>query len=384
MATVHGHVDEGFGPIAYAFLYNFHTRDELGAAFCLYVEGVVRADLWGGVADHRTGRPWTEDTLAFVFSTTKGVTAICIARLVQDGLLSYGDTVAEHWPEFAAAAKSTITVEQMMSHQAGLIAVEDPITFDEIMAVRPVVRSLERQHPLWPPGSAHGYHALTYGWLAGELLARVDGRRIGRYLAEEIAAPLGLDAWIGLPDSEDGRVARLRNSPLPTDPAELERLMPTLGPRTYGYRAPDLDGRLPRAGENDFNRRAVRATEMPGANGVTDARSLARMYAATIGEVDGVRLLDRDTMNAARTQRVNGPDLTLLDDTRFGAGFWLHQATTPMIQDGSFGHPGAGGSLGFANPELGIGYGYVMNQIVGGVTGDPRTIALNYAVLACR
>ena len=383
MTTIHGHVDEGFGPVADAFVENFDSRDELGAAFCLYADGVPRVDLWAGVADDPTGRAWDADTLALVFSTTKGITAICIAKLVQDGLISYDDTVAEHWPEFAAAGKSDITVDQLMSHRAGLIAVEAPITFDEIMAVTPVVESLQRQAPMWPPGSAHGYHALTYGWLAGELLARVDGRRIGRYVAEEIAAPLGLDMWIGLPESEEERVARLRNSPLPTDPTEMERLMRTIGPGSNGYRALYLDGRLTMAGGNDFNTRAVRATEMPGANGVTDARSLARLYAATIGDVDGVRLLDRTTMNAARTQRVDGPDLTLLDDTRFGAGFWLHQDGTPMIQDGSFGHPGAGGSLGYANPELGIGYGYVMNQMGGGVTSDPRTIALNDAVVTC-
>ncbi|MFW2336514.1 serine hydrolase domain-containing protein [Ilumatobacter sp.] len=383
MTTVHGHADDGFGEVADAFEENFRSRGELGAAFCLYVDGVPRVDLWAGVANNRTGRSWDERTLALVFSTTKGATAICVAQLVQDGLLSYDDPVAKHWPEFAAAGKSSITVDQVMSHQAGLIGVEGAITFDEIMAVTPVVESLQRQAPEWPPGSAHGYHALTYGWLAGELVARVDRRRIGRYFADEVAAPLGLDFWIGLPQSEEDRVARLRNSPLPTDPAELERMAEVMGPGTNVHRAVWLDGRLTLAGENHFNSRAVHATEMPAANGITDARSLARMYAATIGEVEGVRLLDRATMNAARTQRVVGPDRTLVDDTRFGAGFWLHHESTPMIQDGSFGHPGAGGSLGYANPELGIGYGYVMNQMGGSVTGDPRTIALNDAVVAC-
>ena len=156
MTTVHGHADDGFGAVADAFAANFESRGELGAAFCLYVDGVPRVDLWAGVANSRTGTPWDERTLALVFSTTKGATAICIARLVQAGVLAYEDPVARHWPEFAAAGKSAITVGQVMSHQAGLIGVGAPITFDEIMAVTPVVESLQRQAPEWPPGSAHG------------------------------------------------------------------------------------------------------------------------------------------------------------------------------------------------------------------------------------
>jgi len=382
MVEIQGHADDGFGKVADVFAENFESRDELGAGFCLYVDGVERVHLWGGVADQRSGAPWTDDTLQLVFSTTKGATAICIARLVERGDLSYDDPVAKHWPEFAAAGKGEITVGQLMSHQAGLIAVDADLGFDEIMAVTPVVESLQEQTPLWEPGTAHGYHAITYGWLAGELLARVDGRRIGQFFAEEVAEPLGLDFWIGLPPSEEHRVSRLEVAPPPADPAEMEQMLQVLGQGTYGYRALTIDGKISMAGDNHFNSPALHATEMPAANGITNARSVARMYAATIGEVDGVRVLGPDVMNAARTQRVQGPDLTLIQPTQFGAGFWLHGEAAPMIQDGSFGHPGAGGSLGYANPELGIGYGYVMNQMGGGLTGDPRTIALNDAVLA--
>jgi CubicO group peptidase (beta-lactamase class C family) len=382
MAEIHGDVDEGFGAVADAFAANFDERGELGAAFSLYVDGVQRADLWGGIADKATGRPWTEDTLQLVFSTTKGAAAICIARLVERGALSYDDPVAKHWPEFAANGKEAITVGQMLSHQAGLIAVDVKLSFDEIMAVTPVVEALEQQQPLWEPGTAHGYHALTYGWLAGELLRRVDGRRIGQFLREEVAEPLGLDFWIGLPEEHDERVSRIEIAPPPTDPAEIEMMLALLGPGTNGYRALSMDGVISTAGDNHFNSRALHATEMPGANGITNARSLARMYAATIGEVDGVRLLAPETVEAVRAERVNGPDLTLVQPTRFGAGFWLHNDSTPMIQDGSFGHPGAGGSLGYANPELGVGYGYVMNQMKSNVAGDPRACALNDAVLA--
>ncbi len=381
---IHGHADEGFGKVADAFAENFRASDELGAAFCLYVDGRKRVDLWGGVANQQTGEPWTDRTLQLVFSTTKGAAAICVAKLVESGKLGYDDTVAQHWPEFAANGKGDITVGQMMSHQAGLIGVDAPISFDEIMAVTPVVEALQEQTPMWKPGTAHGYHAITYGWLAGELVRRVDGRRIGQFFADEVAAPLGLEFWIGLPESEESRVSRLETFPPPADPQLRAMLEMFMGPGTNAHRALTLDGRIDGFSGVDtpFNTRAVHATEMPGANGITNAASLARMYAATIGEVDGVRLLDADTMEAARTERVNGPDLTLIVPTRIAAGFWLHSMLSPMIQEGSFGHAGAGGSLGYANPELGIGYGYVMNQMGGGIAGDPRTIGLNEAVLA--
>jgi len=383
MVTIHGEVDEGFGAVADAFTANFEQRNELGAAFSLYVDGTKRVDLWSGTADQQNRRAWDADTLQLVFSTTKGATAICIAKLVERGALAYDDTVAQHWPEFASHGKGDMTVGQMMSHQGGLIAVDTPLEFDEIMAVTPVVESLQEQTPLWEPGTAHGYHAITYGWLAGELVRRVDGRRIGQFFADEVAEPLGLDFWIGLPEAEEHRVSRLESPPPPTDLEAIEFGMKLLGPGTNGYRALTIDGKLRMMPENDFNTRAVHATEMPAANGITNAPSLARMYAATIGEVDGVRLIADETMDAARTQRVNGPDRTLIMPTRFGAGFWLHNELAPMIRDGSFGHPGAGGSLGYANPELGIGYGYVMNQMGAGIAGDPRTVALNDAIVSC-
>ena len=184
MTEVHGQVDEGFGAVADAFRQNFEERGELGAAFSLYVDGAKRVDIWGGIANQRTGAAWTPDTLQLVFSTTKGVVATCLAMLVERGQLGYDDTVAQHWPEFAAAGKGDITVGQLISHQGGLIAVDAPVDFDQIMAVTPVIESLQEQTPLWEPGTAHGYHAITFGWLAAEVLARVDGRRIGQFGSE--------------------------------------------------------------------------------------------------------------------------------------------------------------------------------------------------------
>lgn len=383
MAEIRGDVAEGFGAVADVFTSHFDDGDEIGAACCVYVDGVPRVDLWGGVADATTGRPWHDDTLAVVFSTTKGITATAIAMLVGAGTLSYDDRVADHWPEFAAAGKGDITVGQLLSHQAGLIAVEGPLDFDEIMAVTPVIESLQTQAPMWPVGNGHGYHAITYGWLAGELLARIAGKRIGEFLRDEIADPLNLDMWIGLPAEHEPRVAPLESPRPPIDPDMMAFYAELYARGANGYRALTLDGRLRMMPDNHFNTRALHATEMPGANGITNARALARMYAATIGEVDGVRLLDHETMQSARTERVNGLDRTLLIETRFGAGFWLHGDSQPMLQDGSFGHPGAGGSLAFANPELGVAFAYVMNQMGHGISADDRNVALGNALLAC-
>ncbi len=379
---VQGTVAEGFGAVADAFADNFKSN-ELGAAFSLYIDGTQVADLWGGTANKKTGEAWTEQTLALVFSTTKGATAICIGMLAQAGKLDYDAPVADYWPEFAAEGKQTITVGQLMSHQAGLIYADPPLSLDEVLAVDPVVTTLAAQAPLWEPGSMHGYHALTYGWLAGELVRRVDGRSIGRFFAEEVAAPLDLDFWIGLPESEEARVSRLQAAPRP-EGEELELMMKIAGPGTNGGRALSMDGALAIADKGmPFNTREVHATEMPAANGITNARSLARMYAATIGEIDGVRLVDSATVDTMRAEQVHGEDQSLVLPTRFGYGFMLNAEYLPMFGDGSFGHYGAGGSLGFADPEAGIGFGYVMNQMGGGIAGDPRAVALIEAVRSC-
>ena len=382
MTEISGTVADGFGAVADAFERNFTEHGELGAAFSLYVDGEIKADLWGGVADQQTGRPWSEDTLQLVFSTTKGAAAICIARLVQADLISYDDAVATHWPEFAANGKGDITVAQMMSHQAGLPYPVGELTFDDLMAVAPVVEALAAQAPIWEPGTQHGYHAVTYGWLAGELLRRVDGRTLGTYFAEEVAQPLGLEFWIGLPESEEPRVSRLEQAAAPEDPNVRALMEQFMGPGTLAFKALTANGAMAGGGDDAFNSRAVHATEMPAANGITTARSLARMYAATVGEVDGIRLIDDATAAMASAEAVNGPDAVLVFPSQFGMGFMLDGTLTPMFGPKSFGHAGAGGSLGYADPDANIGYGYVMNQMASGIAGDPRTINLTEAVRA--
>jgi CubicO group peptidase (beta-lactamase class C family) len=385
MVEIHGTVAPGFERVADAFRRNFDDFDELGAGFALVVDGCVQVDVFAGVADRATGREWDPDTLQLVFSTTKGATAVCIARLVDAGALSYDDTVATHWPEFAAAGKESITVAQLMSHQAGLPYVDRILSMDDLLAVDPVVEALAAQAPVWVPGTTHGYHALTYGWLAGELVRRVGGRSIGTYLADEIARPLDLDFWIGLPASEEARVSTLVPAPPPTDPEQFAEMLKMMGPGTTGFKSLTMNGALVAFGaaQNAFNTRAIHATEMPAANGITDAVSLAKMYAATVGEVDGIRLLSPEVMRRASAEAVRGPDAALVAETRFGMGFMLNNETVPLLGPNAFGHAGAGGSLGQADPDSGVGYGYVMNRMLGGIAGDPRTIRLNDAVRAC-
>ncbi|MEM7095424.1 MAG: serine hydrolase domain-containing protein [Actinomycetota bacterium] len=374
---VHGTVAEGFEPVAETFIDNFAERGEIGASVSVYADGEKVVDLWGGCANHKTGEPWRKESAIVVFSTTKGAAAICVAMLVDQGLLDYGAPVARYWPEFAANGKQDITVGQLMSHQAGLIYVDPPLPLGDILEVTPIVEALAAQAPLWEPGTKHGYHALTYGWLAGELVRRVDGRSLGTFFAEEVAEPLGLDFWIGLPEDQEWRVARLRGG-APPQGEELELMRRIAGPGTKGGRALYLDGALsnPIDGEMPFNTRAVRASEIPAANGVANAAAVARLYAATIGEIDGVQLLSPEVVDAVRAQRVFGPDESLVLDTRIGYGFMLHCDELVLSGDGAFGHYGAGGSLGFADPERGLAFGYVMNQMGGGIASDPRAVHL--------
>lgn len=378
---IDGKVEPGYQQVADAFVQNFERHGEVGAAFCLYAGGQPVVDIWGGTA---SDGPWQEDTLQLVFSTTKGATAICAHLLAARGELDLDAPVATYWAGFEAEGKGSIPVRWLLSHRAGLPVIDAQLTLDEVLAVGPVVDALAAQRPIWDPGTKHGYHALTYGWLVGEVIRQVTGRSVGQFFAAEVAEPLGLEFWIGLPESEEKRVARLRPMPRPDDP-EIRKLVEAfIGPGTLAGRALSLNGALSadEAGET-YNTRAVHATEMPAANGITTARSLARMYAATVGEVDGVRLLPPATVADATREQSRGPDQVLLVESRFGSGFMLDSAFTPLLSEASFGHAGAGGSLGFADADAGIGFGYVMNQMGGGLTGDPRANNLIESVRRC-
>ena len=378
--SIDGHVEPGFEGVRDAFAANFERHDEAGAAFSLYVEGQKVVDIWGGVADASTARPWGEDTIVLVFSTTKGATAVCANLLAQRGELDVDIPVVSYWPEFGAAGKGTVPVRWLLAHQVGLPYVEGDVSYDDVLGWDPMVRALERSAPVWEPGTAHGYHAVTYGWLVGEIVRRISGRSVGRFFADEVAGPLGLDFWIGLPEDQEHRVAPLIPITPPTDP-EMARVMEQfMGPGSVLGRALTLGGAL--AGRDVFNRRDLRAAEVPAANGVTDARSLARMYASLVGEVDGVRILSHEQVEAARERQTEGNDRVLMFESALGLGFMVHSPFTPFGGPGCFGHPGAGGSVGFADPENQLAFGYVMNRMQQNLSGDPRTVGLVQAAYA--
>jgi CubicO group peptidase (beta-lactamase class C family) len=386
MATIDGEVAAGFEPVREAFAANFVRHGDVGAAVCVYRDGRPVVDLWSGFADPDGGRPWVRDTLQLVYSATKGATAAAAHLLAQRGALDLDAPVAEYWPEFAANGKAAIPVRWLLSHQAGVVALDDPVPLADALAWQPMVAALAAQHPAWPPGTAHGYHGRTFGWLVGEVIRRVSGRTPGRFFADEIAAPLGLDFFIGLPASERGRVSRmvykqpdfdLAAAPPESIPEQFRELVAAmLDPNSLYNRAFSVTD----PAGIDFNSAEVQAAEIPASNGIGTARALARMYAALIGEVDGVRLFTPETLATATKEQAVGTDRVILVPTRFSLGFALPTEVTPMIGPSSFGHPGRGGSLGFADPEHGIAFGYVMNHIIEDAPNDMRATSLVDAV----
>ena len=375
-AEVHGTCEPAFAAVAEAFAVNFARHEEVGAAVCVYHQGRPVVDLWGGLADRDAGLPWQRDTLQLVFSTTKGMAATCVHLLVERGELDLDAPVARYWPEFAAQGKGDIPLRWVMSHEAGLAAVTGEVTMDDVLGWHGVVEAIAAQAPVWEPGTAHGYHARSYGWILGEVVRRVSGRSLGRFFAEEIAGPFGLDFFIGLPDGELDRVAHLY--PPVIDPATKEVMDAFMGPDTLLGQV--ISGPSGLFGYDDtWNRPDVLAAEMPSSNGVGTARAVARMYAALIGDIDGRRLLDAATVARATEVQVSGPDKVIGMPMSFGLGY---MTPPPAGPPGSFGHAGAGGSLGIADPSTGWSLGYVMNQMQLGVTGDARSTGLVDAVVA--
>lgn len=388
MTEIGGAVQPGFEGVAEAFRTNFEQHGEVGAATAVYVGGQKVVDLWGGVADRDAGTPYTEDSLQLVFSTTKGATAACANLLVQRGDLDLDAPVAQYWPEFKAAGKGDIPVRWLLCHKAGLPYVDAELSLDEALAWEPMIRALEEQAPVWEPGTAHGYHATTYGWLVGEVVRRISGKSLGTFFRDEFAEPLGLEFWIGLPDEQQHRVAPLIQWGDPSaaaaqDPAMAELLAQFMGPDTLLGKALGAPSFVFNEAEGGFNNPAIRAAEIPAANGVTNARSLARFYAGLTGTVEGgpgEPLLSAEQVAHASELQTRGPDKCLYMETTFGLGFFVASVFAPYGGRRSFGHSGAGGSVGFTDPEHDIGFGYVMNKMMQGLNGDPRSGGLIRAV----
>lgn len=395
MTEIRGTVEPGFDELQDVFERNFVEHGEVGAAFCVYVDGHPIIDLTGGVTT--TGSPYDDSTLQMVFSSTKGATALCAHLLAQRGDLDLHAPVAQYWPEFGAKGKDLIPVSWLLSHKSGLIDTGARLAHEQMLDWNTVTAALADTEPLWEPGTKHGYHAVTYGWLVGEVVRRVSGVSIGEFFADEVAAPLGLDFWIGTPSTVHERISQLIPMAMPEGmpvmmaeegvatgepkaPGGLVKMLDLLlGPDNLAGKALSAPGGAS-ADEQIWNDPRTWSAQIPAANGVTNARSLARMYAATVGEVDGHRLLDDRTLNAAIEPQVEGPDAVLMFPIPFGLGYMRHSDFSPFAGQRSFGHYGAGGSVGFADPDRRLAVGYVMNQMHFGLAGDPRTAALISAV----
>jgi CubicO group peptidase (beta-lactamase class C family) len=381
--SVTGLVEPGFEAVRRAFAENFEAGREVGAALCVHVGGRKVVDLCGGTFDQEGTRPYGPDALQLVFSSTKGATAACASILAQRGLLDLDAPVAHYWPEFGQAGKEALPVRYLLSHQAGLPAIDRILTSQEVQDWNPVIDALATQVPFWEPGTAHGYHALTYGYLVGEVVRRISGRSLGTFFADEVAAPLGLEFYIGLPEALEPRVSPIVAAPI-AGPAQA----------TPGYSS-TLLARALNMGRafNDpewMNRPAWHAAEVPGGAGITNATSLSRMYAGLVGTVEGgppQPLLTREQMERARTVLTFGADQVFASvgfalHQHIGLGFWRSSPAAPFGGEGSFGHGGAGGSYGFADPELGLAVGYVMNKMSASVLGDPRATGILRSVYA--
>jgi len=392
-----GFAAPGFEPLREAFDRNFAQRGEVGASCSVYVDGELKADLWGGLADVITGQRWRADTVGLAYSVTKGATAILCCLLADRGELDLDVPVARYWPTFASHGKAGVSVRMILAHQAGLPVLDGRFTRGEILAYGVAARALAEQKPLWAPGTAFGYHALTYGWLLDEVVRRATGRTIQDLFSSEVAGPLGLDFFIGLPDGVEHRVAALVDDPLSGRPAAspdsslAERIPDPELRRAIGVdrrvpgdlsslltRAMTVNGVLRTPDADEWNTPSIRRASLPAANGITNARSVARLYASCVAEVDGLRLLGEDMVTAATAERSAGRDRVTGLDARFGSGFMLPSAGVPMLSGSSFGHEGVGGALGFADRDARVGFGYVQNLLKTEMTGgpDPRVAGL--------
>ncbi|MFE4368191.1 serine hydrolase domain-containing protein [Streptomyces sp. NPDC056835] len=373
---IQGHCDERFAAVRAAFERNFEERDELGAAVSVLADGETVVDLWAGWADGARTRPWERETLVNVWSTTKGPTALCAHVLIDRGLLDPDAPVATYWPEFAAAGKESVLVRHLLAHRAGLAGLREPHSVEQLYDWELTTSRLAATEPWWEPGTRSGYHALTYGFLVGEVVRRVTGLLPGEFLHREVTGPLGIDFTIGLPEKEAGRAAELVRTPTPLtseQAAAFAQLAP-VAPAALGN---------PATGAAEANTAAWRAAEIPAANGHGTARAVAALYGilAGRGSLGEHRVLSPETVERVREGQGACRDLVLgagfAHDTEIGLGLWLSGPNGSYGPNPrAVGHDGFGGSCGLADPEAGISLGYVMNRMGSNIADDPRKMAL--------
>ncbi len=395
---VHGVVQPGFEPVREAFIQNFTDRGEYGASVCIMRRGEVVVDLWGGKADVGEDRDWQHDTLGVLFSSTKGLAAICLLMLHDRGLLDYDAPVASYWPEFAVHGKQDITVRTLLCHRAGLIALEKDLSLADMAHPHKMAEVAANTVPAWTPGEGQGYHGVSYGYFVSELFRRIAGESIGAFLAREVAAPLDADVHIGLDAEHDRRVATLYTQ---RKRDVLTKILPRvfLSPKVEGrvYRSVMFGGAeshtrrafanpsaLGTRGVNNFNKAQVRRLELPWANGIGSARGLARAYhpLALDGAHNGVRLVAEHVARLPVDRHSWSYDRVLHKPMGFTLGFVKEepQLFSPSVR--AFGHPGAGGALGWADPDEGLSIGYVLNRMDFHIRSK-RALALCHALYSC-
>ncbi len=385
MPLIQGHVTEGFGRVRDVFAENFAMRGEIGGACCIYFRGEKVVDLWGGIRNRLTGEPWEKDTMVVVHSATKGLAAMALAVAHSRGWLDYEQRIAAYWPEFAQKGKGEVTVRQLLAHQAGLFAIEEPVDRSILEDFDKLATILARQKPAWQPGSRQAYHGLSLGFYEGELLRRVDPqhRTMGRFFQDEIATHLSLDGYIRLPkDIPNSRLAVL------SPPGRVEMLLkfpPRLTLEVLNRRSNINRALSVNPGTNvylDTEWVYARELEVPSGGGVATARSIALAYSvfATGGTELGLRKETLDLLEAAALPAYHGFfDECLKAEVEFSLGFMKSCKLLTFGSPRAYGSPGAGGGMGFADPETGVGYGYVTSKMGAVLTGDPRDLALRNA-----
>ena len=381
--TTEGICKKGFERVAEAFAQNFAERGEVGASVCLVVSGETVVDMWGGTANPKTATPWKKDTVSIVFSCTKGATALCTHMLASRGKLDLDAPVTELWPEFGQHGKDRVTTRMMLDHSAAVPALREKVKDDGPYDWTYMTERLAAEEPFWVPGTRNGYHGFTFGWTVGEMVRRASGRSLGAYFHDEVAKPLGLDFWIGTPEEIEPRVAPILHFPVKAEDARTPFLLDFKDRTSIPYLFFMNNGAWRAGGANS---RAGHAAEIGAANGITNARGLAGMYGPL--SQGGGKLVDGRTLSRmAEVSMATHDDATLRIPTRFALGFmksmdnrkrsiaaaiWGEDSDSVILSSAAFGHVGAGGSLGFADPAAGFSFGYTMNQMGPGLLMNAR------------
>ena len=382
LPAIEGTCDARFEGVREAFARNFAESGELGASVAVALGGELVVDLWAGHVDRDRTQPWERDTLVLVYSSTKGVVSLAAHMLADRGLIDFEAPVSDVWPEFAQAGKETLPLRYLLTHQAGLPVVDEELPVGAELEWDIMAGALARQAPVWEPGEKTGYHAATFGWLVGEVIRRVDGRSVGTFIREEIAEPLGVEFLLGFGPEEDNRVSDLHLAQVPAEELPSLAAAALLEPTSLAARAFNIAPRGPNKGRNS---RAYRGSEQPGSNGHTNARALATIYGAlgSGGAWQGQRLLTEEAIRLAGTPQLEGRDIILQTPVRRTLGFMMPVPGLPDPRgENAFGHAGMGGSLGFCDPDRGLGFGYAMNQMWTNTLAadDPRANGLAQAV----